>query len=170
MKIYITGPTGSGKSYLAKKISKKLKIPYFECDSILYEKDLKSIYGNRKKTEQEVQDILKEILSRASWIIEGVPRKQFCQVFDDAEKIIILDIPKYKLYFRVIYRWVKQRVGYEKSNYIPRVKMLLKMIAWVHSYEEKIPYPEKHIIVNEYYKKDIYKQLKNKKMDKNKMD
>ena len=37
MKIYIMGSTGSGKTYLSKKISNKYNIELFELDKIVYD-------------------------------------------------------------------------------------------------------------------------------------
>ena len=49
---------------------------------------------------------------------------------DEVDYILFLDFPVYQLYKRVIFRWLKQGVGIEASNYKPTVAMLSKMLKW----------------------------------------
>ena len=66
-KIYIIGATGSGKTTLARKLSKKLGYPHFETDVIKWNHKTKA-----KRPESERMAILNKILSENdTWIIEG---------------------------------------------------------------------------------------------------
>ena len=50
MKIHIIGGSGSGKSYLAKKLAKELYIPYYDLDNIFWDNS-KDSYGNKNDEE-----------------------------------------------------------------------------------------------------------------------
>ncbi|MBR2763550.1 MAG: hypothetical protein IKD51_04755, partial [Lactococcus sp.] len=73
------------------------------------------------------------ILQQDRYIIEDVGRPQFTKGLHEVDHILFLDFPVYQLYKRVIFRWLKQRVGLEKSNYKPTLSMLLKMLKWTNT-------------------------------------
>lgn len=88
MKILIIGIVASGKTTLAKNLSRKLKIKHYEIDSIVHD-DAK----NRKRSNDEQQCLIDEIDKNDSWIIEGTLRKNLYNLLELADKIIYIDIP-----------------------------------------------------------------------------
>ena len=52
MKIYIIGPCGSGKTTLAKELSKKLSIKNYELDKIVWNDSA----GNIRRTDKEINE------------------------------------------------------------------------------------------------------------------
>ena len=56
MKILIIGIVASGKTTLAKRLSRENNVMYYEIDSIVHD-DI----NNRKRTNEEQQRIIKEI-------------------------------------------------------------------------------------------------------------
>ena len=52
-KIYIIGPVGSGKTTLAKSLSKKYNIDYYELDKVVFDDD----NGNIKRTDEEITNL-----------------------------------------------------------------------------------------------------------------
>ena len=78
MKLLIIGNAGCGTTYLAKKISKSKKIPLFHIDDIWFKP---GGYGKEfERTTQERSKIIKSIMSRSRYIIEGasgITAKQF---------------------------------------------------------------------------------------------
>ena len=84
-KIHIIGSTGSGKTYLAREISKRLHIPFFELDDIVWNGAVE-LSG---KNSPEVRDkILEDIINKEQWIIEGVYHKWLGRSFEEADVII----------------------------------------------------------------------------------
>ena len=59
---------------------------------------------------------------------------------EQADIIYYIKSTKFKSYFRVIKRWIKQKIGKEEYNIYPTVKQLLYFISIVTSYYKK----EKH--------------------------
>ena len=105
MKIHIIGCSGTGKTYLAKKLSNKYNIPHYDLDNIYWDNSSEK-YGI--KTEVEKRDkLLQKILEKDDWIIEGIYYKWLEQSFKNADIIYILDLPKYIYKFRIIKRFIK---------------------------------------------------------------
>lgn len=72
MKLDIIGSVASGKSTLAREISEKYQIPYYEKDNIVWKR---TPDGDKKRSPEERDRIFKEIIESENWIVEGSPRK-----------------------------------------------------------------------------------------------
>ena len=84
MKIHIVGGPGSGKSFLAKKLSRELGIPHYDLDDIQWASE--GGYGTKRDiTERDA--LLRQILQKDQWIIEGVYYAWCGRCFEDADRI-----------------------------------------------------------------------------------
>lgn len=152
MKILIVGIVASGKTTLARKLSKLLGIKHYEIDSVVHD-DL----NNVKRSEKEQKKIFKEINKEDNWIIEGTLRKHLFYLCEMADKIIYLDIPVKVRKRRIFTRFIRQLFGIDKCNYTVNLKMLKLMYKWTddfeknkEEFEEKLfKYRDKIIIVND---------------------
>ena len=137
-KIYIIGAVGTGKTTLAKALSKELNIKMYQLDKVVWDDD----DGNRKRTDEEVDQIFNKILEEDSWIIEDVGRKKFIEGIKQADMVYYIDLPRFVIYKRCILRWFKQKLGKEEYNYKPTIKGLIQMMKWarqdIESKNEKI--------------------------------
>lgn len=131
MKILIVGTVGTGKTTLARKLSKEYNIKYYEIDSIVHDD-----VNKKKRTPQQQNEIISNINKEDGWIIEGVLRENLEYLLEIAEKIIYLDIPKNTRNKRILTRYIKQKIGIEKSNYKPSLKMLKMMYKWSNEFEK----------------------------------
>ena len=132
MKILIIGTIGTGKTTLAKKLSKQYNIKYYEIDSIVHDDD----NGGIKRTFKQQDEIIKEINKNNNWIIEGLLRENLYYLLDLSERIILLDVNKRKRNIRILKRYIKQKLKLEQVNYTPSLKMLKNMYKWSRKYEE----------------------------------
>lgn len=133
-KIHIIGSVGSGKTTLAKELSLKLNIPFYELDNIVWRR-LDS--GDIKRTEVEKDDLLNSIIHSEKWILEGVHNEEWVSnSFCNAELIIFLDTKYSARTYRIIKRFILQKIGFEKSNYKPTIKIFFKMFKWNRYFEE----------------------------------
>ncbi len=134
IKIRIIGSCGSGKSYLAKQISNKLEIPYYELDNMIWDRSEESL-----RFPEEIRDAeFNRIVSSESWIIEGVQYNWTNESFSRADFIYILNPNVYLRDYRIIKRFIRSRTGIEEWNYKQSFKNLLKMlIKWNHGYNLK---------------------------------
>lgn len=131
MKILIVGTVGTGKTTLARKLSKEYNIKYYEIDSIVHDD-----VNKKKRTPQQQNEIISNINKEDGWIIEGVLRENLEYLLEIVEKIIYLDIPKNIRNKRILTRYIKQKIGIEKSNYKPSLKMLKMMYKWSNEFEK----------------------------------
>lgn len=131
MKILIVGTVGTGKTTLARKLSKEYNIKYYEIDSIVHDD-----VNKKKRTPQQQNEIISNINKEDGWIIEGVLRENLEYLLEIAEKIIYLDIPKNIRNKRILTRYIKQKIGIEKSNYKPNIEMLKMMFKWSNEFEK----------------------------------
>lgn len=157
MKILIIGIVASGKTTLAKILAQKLKIEYYEIDSIVHDD-----YKNRKRASNEQKQIIEEIDKKQDWIIEGTLRKNLEYLLDMADKIIYLDTPLRTRQIRILTRYIKQKLGIEKCNYKPTFRMLKQMYKWTNDYENEREEREKKI--NKYAHK-LIKITNSKKLE-----
>lgn len=126
-KIYIIGPVASGKTTLARKLSKKLNIKMYELDKIVWD-DARGV----KRSDEEIALLFAKILNKNSWIIEDVGRNKFRKGIKVADIVYYIDLSKICLYKRVILRWIKQMLKIEDSNYKQSLKTLKDNLRWVN--------------------------------------
>lgn len=111
-KIYIVGPEGSGKSSLAKTISEKLKIKHYDLDDVVW-----SERYNRKRANKLRLKMLKNILKKDRWIIEGIFGGWTEPIFKKADKVIVLNLSYHLLVKNLLKRFIRGRFnGYEKQK------------------------------------------------------
>lgn len=125
-RIYIIGPVGSGKTTLAKKLSKKLDINMYELDKVVWD----DLNGNIKRNEMEINKLFYDIISNDSWIIEDVGRKIFIDGIKKSDIVYYIDLKSITIYKRCVLRWLKQKLCIEHYNYKPTLKNLFEMLKW----------------------------------------
>ena len=156
MKIHIIGCSGSGKTYLAKQLSEKLDIPRFDLDYIQWDN---SIGGYGIKMPLEKRDrLLCDILQNDNWIIEGVYYSWVEKSFEDADRIYVLDMPKYLYKFRIIKRSLKRKLGFEKGKK-ETLKSVVDLIKWTDTFQDK-NMPEIQKILEKYSDKVVWLKSK----------
>lgn len=133
MKIYIIGGSGSGKTYLAEKLSEEYNIVHYDLDDLFWDNKAKS-YGT-KRNPNERRAMLQEILKKEDWIIEGVYYKWCKQCFADADKIYLLEVPRHTYRYRIIKRFIKRKLGFERGKK-ETLKSLKNLLEWADSYSE----------------------------------
>lgn len=132
MKIYIIGSPGSGKTILAKVLSKRYNIKHYELDCIVYDDN----NNHRKRTKEEIEKLFSTILKNKSFIIEDVGRNKFKKGRDICDKIYYIKLNKARIYKQMISRWFKQRLGKEKYNYPPTIHQFFETIKDVRNYSK----------------------------------
>ena len=133
-KIHIIGSVGSGKTTLAKELSIKLEIPYYELDNVVW---LRKNNGDIRRTEEERARFLQAIVETDKWIIEGVHNEEWVNSsFQQADRIVFLDTGYSIRTYRIIKRFIKQKLGLESVHYRPTFKIFLKMFRWNKHFEQ----------------------------------
>jgi adenylate kinase family enzyme len=133
-KIHIIGSVGSGKTTLARELSSKLNIPLYELDNVIW-KRYES--GDVRRTEEEREEYFNTIIHSGTWIVEGVHNEEWVSnSFRTAELIIFLDTNYSVRTYRIIKRFILQKIGLERSNYKPTLNIFFKMFKWNRYFEE----------------------------------
>ena len=127
-RIYIIGNSGSGKSYLANKLSEKLNIPHFDLDDVFWKKKY-----SIQRTEDEKKLLLSKIIKdNETWVIEGLFVSFTDEAIKNATEIIWLDININILTWRIIKReFIKIIKG--KNNF----KNVFELIKFVRRYNDE---------------------------------
>ncbi|WP_253701835.1 AAA family ATPase [Bacillus sp. FJAT-27445] len=133
-RIRIIGSVGSGKTTLARKLSEELNIHCYELDNVVWERNLA---GDRRRTEEERTECMDTILKSEDWIIEGVHNEEWTVgSFREADIILFLD-PAYSIrIYRIIKRFILQKLGREKAHYKVTYGIFLKMFKWNKYFEQ----------------------------------
>lgn len=138
MKIRIAGACGSGKSYLARELSRQLRVPYYETDNWVWDRRRE----NTRFSVQERDAQLEAAVGEPSWIIEGVHYKWGQESFAQADLILLLDPGKFVRDCRVVRRFIRTRFGLEQANYKQSFKNLRTMLfEWNRDYD-KTAFPD----------------------------
>ncbi len=116
-KIIVYGLTASGKTTLANKISKILKIKVYCTDDFAYKKK-----WALKATEEEFKKKLKKVLKNKKWIIEGVHVRWLEDAIKKADLIVFTNPPKRIMASRALKRSKKEG----------SLKQKLKLLYWVY--------------------------------------
>lgn len=88
MKIYIIGPPGSGKTTLAKWLSRKNNIESFELDLLVFDDE----NGHVRRSEKEISKLFDKIFEKESWIIEDIGRSKFKKGIELSDRIYYLKL------------------------------------------------------------------------------
>ncbi len=130
MKIRIIGCSGSGKTYLARKLVEKLRLSHFDLDNIYW--DNSDAYGV-KRGDSDRDNLLSNALNEPSWVIEGVYYKWCLNTFEQADIIVLLE-PELKLCkSRIKKRFIKRKLGLEKGKK-ETLKSLKELLKWTDKF------------------------------------
>ena len=141
MKIRIIGGSGSGKSFLAEKLSQKLGIAHYDLDDILWD-NAAAQYGTKNAPERR-DTLLRGVLEKDEWIIEGAYYSWCKESFEAADRIYYLRTPLRICNARVLRRFVRRKLGAERGKR-ETVKSLFLLLKWMEKYEnESVPEIEK---------------------------
>ena len=132
MKIHIIGCSGSGKSYLAHRLSETYQIPHYDLDDIQWDNQA-DCYGVKMPPEKRSY-LLHEILKQENWIIEGVYYKWVEDSFRDADKIYVLSVSPLIYKFRILKRFFNRKLGLEKGKK-ETLCSVWKLIQWTDKYQ-----------------------------------
>lgn len=112
-KIHIVGIYGSGKSTLAKELSKLLKIKTYDLDEIKYKRKYDLVCSVKERVKK-----VNKISKKNFWITEGAWLRNAIELYRKADLVIFLDIPKWIIYKRTLFRHIKRKIRhpFRKQN------------------------------------------------------
>lgn len=103
-RIVVIGVSAAGKTTFAERLAKKILLPLFKMDAIMWQPGWKYV-GD----ERAVAEII-TISNKEEWIIEGYISSAIrADLFEKADLILYLDYPGWLSAWRYIVRWWKHR-------------------------------------------------------------
>tara|TARA_Y100000310_G_scaffold231157_1_gene233673 strand:+ start:2610 stop:3143 length:534 start_codon:yes stop_codon:yes gene_type:complete len=154
-KIHIIGVSGSGKSWISKKLSDILKIKHYDLDDIYFERKF-----DKLREEKNRKKLFNKLIKKDRWIIEGTYSRWIEPSIKKSDLVIWMDSPLHVLFVRIFCRFLGRR----KSDNKEKFWWVLQLMNFVRKYKKKTECSgyHKHKSILKKHKVDfIY--LKNKK-------
>ncbi|MCB1108928.1 MAG: GNAT family N-acetyltransferase [Chlamydiia bacterium] len=146
MKILIFGIPGSGKTQLARKVSRALRLPIFHIDKHFFKK------GWLERDHDHFLEDVKSVLKKDNWIIDGNGMRTLEMRYKEATVAIYCKLPRLLCLFRIFYRWLStlgkaKDDGPEGATNSISWKLIKYLWNFPNKYQEKIEklnlkYPE----------------------------
>ncbi len=103
MRMLLVGPSGTGKSTLARKLGAKHGVPVIHLDALYWRP------GWKEPPKAEWVAQVDELLTRDEWIMDGNYSGTFARRIAAADTIVFLDFPRLQCVYGVVSRWWKTR-------------------------------------------------------------
>jgi adenylate kinase family enzyme len=113
MRLFVTGPTGSGKSTLATKIAQRAGLPKFSLDDMHW---VRRPSGDKRRDPAERLSMLQTVVQLDGWVIEGVQFKWADIAIERADRIVVLDLPRWRTMMRILRRFSARRLSLKPSS------------------------------------------------------
>ena len=133
-RIHIIGGPGSGKSFVAGELSRRLGVPAYDLDDLFWDRSALR-YGVRTEVAERDRR-LAAIVAQDGWVIEGVYYGWLAPSFDAADIIIELSPPILVRHWRVIRRFALRKLGRSASKHESLVD-LCRLLRWSHAYDKR---------------------------------
>lgn len=149
MRIHIIGGSGSGKSYIAKRLKEEYNLEIVDLN-IFEWKDNYSV-----KTPIEIRKKeLKKAVQKDNIIVEGVYYKWIQESLKKADYIFYLDVPYNKQKHRILKRSLYRKLGIYKNERKETLKSIKELIKWTKDYNTTLQPEIKKVL--EPYKNKVY--------------
>ncbi|MCX6750887.1 MAG: AAA family ATPase [Candidatus Pacearchaeota archaeon] len=135
-KIVIFGLTASGKTTLAKNISKILNIKVYHSDDFAYKKK-----WTIKSSEKEFMHKLGNVTRKKEWIIEGVHSEWLSNAVKKTDLVIFLNPHKFVMTKRALIRSKGK-----KDSLKQKLKLLYWIYRWGPSWYRKYKHHSKNFL------------------------
>lgn len=112
MRLFVTGPTGSGKTTLAaalaRRLGRQVAMPLHSLDDLHW---VRHPSGDRRRAPSERSALLERLVQGEHWVIEGVQFKWADGALERADLIVVLDLPRWRNTVRILRRFAGRRLS-----------------------------------------------------------
>ena len=133
-RIHIIGGPGSGKSFVAAELSRRLGVPAYDLDDLFWDGSA-SRYGVRADVDERDRRLV-AIVAQDGWVIEGVYYGWLAPSFDAADMIIEPSPSIWVRHWRVMRRFAVRKLRRNGSKHESLVD-LWRLLRWSHSYDRR---------------------------------
>jgi adenylate kinase family enzyme len=100
-RIHILGTSGSGKSFLAKKLSTILDIEHYDLDDFFFIRKY-----DKKRSKVARKKLLDNLAKKRKWIVEGVYASWVDSSIKRSDMVILIDTPFRVVAWRIFHRFL----------------------------------------------------------------
>ncbi len=129
-KIAVVGCPGSGKSFVAKRLAKKLNLPLYHLDKLYWNEGWVPTPKEQFVAKQQ------QIMCTDGWVIEGNYNDTLLNRVQSAQLIIFLDIARPVCMWRVIKRRGKKRDDLPESLEEKFDWEFISFLKWIYDYKK----------------------------------
>jgi len=104
-RVSMVGVSGSGKSTLGRELAGRLAVPYVELDSIFHQPEWAPL------PEEQFRRRVTAIASGDAWVIDGNYSAVLPLVWERADTVVWLDLPRRTVMHRIIWRTIRRVAG-----------------------------------------------------------
>jgi adenylate kinase family enzyme len=135
-RIHLIGGPGSGKSYVAARLSSRFDVPAYALDDLFWDNTTSGYDVRREPAARDQQ--LASLVKRDGWIIEGVYYGWVAPSFAAADIIIAMTPSIAVRQWRVIQRFVLRKAGRVPSpNDNESLASLWRLLRWSQTFDEQ---------------------------------
>jgi adenylate kinase family enzyme len=126
-RIHILGSPGAGKSTLARKLAKDLRVPHIDLDDELY-----PIPMGEKTPIPKRAALVKKLSDKKGWVVEGIYSAPWAEeLYKKADQIIFLDTPLLLSLLRITKRYFRHVIkGDEKYGLLQFLRLFFNTIRY----------------------------------------
>ena len=133
-RIHIIGGPGSGKSFVAAELSRRLAVPAYDLDDLFWDRGAFR-YGVRADAAERDRRLL-ALVGQDGWVIEGVYYGWLGPSFDVADVIIELSPAIWVRHWRVVRRFAGRQLSRTASKRESLID-LWRLLRWSHVYDKR---------------------------------
>ena len=104
-RVSVVGVSGSGKSTLGRELASRLAVPYVELDAIFHQPQWTPL------PQEEFRRRVAAIASGQGWVIDGNYSAVQPLVWERADTVLWLDLPRRTVIRRLIWRTIRRAAG-----------------------------------------------------------
>lgn len=160
-RILILGRAGTGKNWFGERLSKKLKIRFYDLDDFSWKKRF-----TVRRSDVERLRLLKSAIKKDKWIMGGWGTLKSNPVKEKADLIVILKANFFVTTYRIVKRNIKHK-GKEESPYNNFQLVWQNVLVYSGKDEQKFffdelikKYPKKVLILNQKEKRGLLEASK----------
>ncbi|MBT3866066.1 hypothetical protein HOF78_03120 [Candidatus Woesearchaeota archaeon] len=126
-RVRIIGTSGTGKTYVAKKLSKILNISHYDLDEIFWKRKY-----DQKRTVPEREKLCLELTKKRKWVLEGVYGSWSESSIQKADLVVLLDVNLFLAIWRIIKRYFKRKGTCRES-----IGNMIYLVNYVRKYKKR---------------------------------
>jgi adenylate kinase family enzyme len=130
-RVAIVGCGGSGKSYVARELGRRLGAPVTHLDAVYYDDDWNEL------PKEKFAELQRELVAAPRWVIDGNYNSTLRIRLEACDTIVFMDMPTLTCLWGVLSRQLRHGHGQNKGNGIYN-RVHMGVIRYVLSYRRKM--------------------------------